>query len=66
MLSGNDGLIKSSSAFILLATSSTFDLVCLTIPNPIALLLLALRNPRSDSGPISTFATSERYTLESP
>ena len=66
MLSGRDGLIRSSSALILFATSRTLDLVCLTIPNPIALLLLALRKPLSDSGPISILATSERYIFESP
>ena len=65
MLSGRDGLIRSSSALILFATSRTLDLVCLTIPNPIA-LLLALRKPLSDSGPISILATSERYIFESP
>ncbi len=47
-------------------TSSTLDLVCLTIPKPIALLPLALRNPLSDSGPISILATSDNIIFESP
>ena len=58
--------MSASSDLMLFATSRTFDLVCLTIPNPIALFLFALKNPLSDSGPISTLATSDKYILESP
>ena len=53
--------MSASSDLMLFATSRTFDLVCLTIPSPIALFLFALKNPLSDSGPISTLATSDKY-----
>ena len=43
MLSGRDGLINFNSSLMLLATSSTLDFVCLTIPSPIALFLFALK-----------------------
>ena len=66
MLSGREGLMSSNSFLILLATSSTLDFVCLTIPRPIALFLFALKNPLSVSGPISIFATSYKRIFESP
>ena len=66
MLSGREGLMSSNSFLILLATSSTLDFVCLTIPRPIALFLFALKKPLSVSGPISIFATSDKRIFESP
>ena len=51
-------LIKPNSSLTALVTFKTFDFVCRTTPNPIALSPLARKNPLSLSGPIIISAIS--------